>query len=297
MGGLDIFKATPIGKEWLVENMGIPVNSIADDFGMTFEGKKEKGFFSSNRGETKGYDALWSFERPVLEYIVEGKVIDEKSNPIPDAYVKLVSNNGINAKVATKKDGSYRIKIDKNIECIMLATARGYLNKEARLSVPDLKDSKVFKQDILLTTIYKPIQLDNIFYEFGKWNLTAESETGLQELVKTLNDNPNITIEISAHTDFVGNNESNKTLSQKRAQSVVDYLIKAGINPQRLSSVGYGEDKPVVIDSALAAKYNFLKENDILDETFILKLKPEQQEIANKINRRTEFRVLKTNFR
>lgn len=297
LGGLDIFKATPKDNGWKIENAGTPLNSNADDFGMTFEGKNEKGFFSSNRGEARGYDALWSFELPVYEFILEGKVLDDKSEPITDAVVRLVSNTGINTRVTTKKDGSFRIKIDKKMECIILATARGYLNKEAKLTTPDLKESKTFRQDIILSAIYKPIQLENIFYEFGKWDLTPQSEAGLQELVKTLNDNPNIAIEISAHTDYVGNNESNKTLSEKRAQSVVNYLIKAGINAQRLSSAGYGEEKPFVVDAATAQKYNFVKENDVLTEAFVLKLRPEQQETANKINRRTEFRVLKTNFK
>ena len=297
LGGLDIFKATPLEKGWKVENMCTPLNSNADDFGMAFEGKAEKGYFSSNRGETKGYDALWSFDLPVYEFILEGKVLDEKSNPIADATVRLVSNTGINTRVTTKKDGSFRIKIDKNMQCIMLATARGYLNKEAKLVTPELKESKTYTQNIILTTIYKPIQLENIFYEFGKWNLTSDSEAGLQELVKTLNDNPNITIEISAHTDYKGNNESNKWLSEKRAQSVVDYLINTGIKADRLSAVGYGEEKPFTVNAATAQKYTYLKENDVLTEEFILKLKPEQQEVCNQINRRTEFRVLKTTYK
>jgi peptidoglycan-associated lipoprotein len=149
----------------------------------------------------------------------------------------------------------------------------------------------------VLTTIYKPIQVENIFYEFGKWDLTPASENGLQALVKILTDNPNITIEISAHTDFVGNNESNRELSAKRAQSVVDYLIQAGIVQNRLTSVGYGEEKPFVVDAATAGKYDFLKENDVLTEEFILKLTPAQQEQANQINRRTEFRVFKTTYK
>jgi peptidoglycan-associated lipoprotein len=115
--------------------------------------------------------------------------------------------------------------------------------------------------------------------------------------VKILKDNPNITIELSANTDFVGNNEANKVLSEKRAKSVVDYLIAAGIAADRLTAVGNGKEKPVVVDATLAKKYPFLKENNLLDEAFILKLTPEQQEITNQINRRTEFRVLKTTYK
>ena len=297
LGGLDVFKATPTeGKGWLVVNMGVPLNSNADDFGMTFEGKDEKGFFSSNRGETRGYDALWSFELPVFEYYLEGKVLDEAAQPIPDAVVRLVSDKGLNVRVSTRKDGSYRMKLEKNSECVMMASARGYLNKEAKISISEQNENKVFAQNFQLSTIYKPIQIDNIFYEFGKWDLTPSSEAGLKVLMDILTSNPNISIELSAHTDFVGNNQSNKVLSERRAQAVVDYLVSKGIARARLTSVGYGEEKPFVVDAVAAKKYPFLKENDIHTEEFVSKLTPEQQEQANQINRRTEFRVLTTTY-
>ena len=139
--------------------------------------------------------------------------------------------------------------------------------------------------------------MNNVFYEFAKWDITPESETELRTLVKLLQDNPNITIELSAHTDKVGDAQSNKTLSEKRAQSVVNFLIEAGIDKERLTPVGYGEEKPVVVDATLHKKYDFLPIDQALDETFIDSLTPEQQEIANQINRRTEFKVLKTTYK
>lgn len=297
-GGLDIFKAEKQKDEtWIVRNVGAPVNSQADDYGMTFENNLEKGYFTSNRGEVRGYDALWSFELTSNEYLLEGKVLDEQKNPISDAVIRLVSSTGMNARLLTKKDGSYRIKLEKDMDCVMMASARGYLNSENKLSTNGLKESKTFTIDFILPAIYKPIQLNNIFYEFGKWELTPASEKGLQMLLKVLKDNPNISIELSAHTDYVSNNAINKVLSEKRAKSVVDYLIAAGIASARLKPVGYGEEKPFVVDANVAKAYPFLKENDVLDETFILKLKPEQQELANQINRRTEFRVIKTNYK
>ncbi|MEI8272764.1 MAG: OmpA family protein [Paludibacter sp.] len=297
-GGLDIYKASPKKDGgWIVENMGAPINSSADDFGMTFEGKSPRGYFSSNREETKRIDAVWSFELPEYAYSIEGKVTDEKGVEIPDATVKMISNTGINTRILTKKDGTYRIKLDKDMDCLMLASARGYLNQKNTISTQGLTDSKVFTVNFKLSSISKPIQLENIFYEFAKWDLTPASESGLQVLVKLLNDNPNITIELSANTDYVGSNADNTVLSSKRAKSVLDYLISKGIAADRLSSVGYGEDKPVVVDAALAKKYTFLKEGTILNEETILKLTPEQQEIANQINRRTEFRVLKTTYK
>lgn len=297
-GGLDIYKATQKKEEgWIVENMGLPINSSSDDFGITFDGKYPKGYFSSNRNETKGLDAIWSFELPELAYSIEGKVTDEKGIEIPEATIRMVSNSGLNTRIITKKDGTYRIKIDKDMDCIMQASARGYLNQKNSVSSSGLDSSKIFTVNFKLSSVSKPIQIENIFYEFGKWDLTLTSEAGLQVLVKMLNDNPNITIEISANTDYVGSNPDNKVLSEKRAKSVVDYLISKKIAADRLSSVGYGEEKPVTVDANLAKKYSFLKVNDVLDETYILKLTPEQQEIANQINRRTEFRVLKTTYK
>ncbi len=297
-GGLDIFKATQTKDgHWNVENMGTPLNSSADDFGMTFAGKAERGFFSTNRNETKGYDAIWSFELPEIAYVVEGVVSDEKGVGIPDATVRLVGNNGTNARVQTKKDGSYRLKLDKNADCIMLAVARGYLNQRNAVSTQGLEDSKSFTVNFKLATISKPVPVENIFYESGKWELSASSEAGLQLLVKMLKDNPNITIEISANTDCVGSNADNKLLSERRAKSITNYLISKGIEADRLTSVGFGEEKPVVVDAALAHKYSFLKENDALTEAYVLKLTPEQQEIVNQINRRTDFRVLKTTYK
>lgn len=297
LGGLDIFKATKVSEQnWSVQHMGIPLNSNYDDFGMTFEGGKEKGFFTSNRGQARGFDAVWSFELPEMEVLVQGRVLDDKLHPISDAMVRLVSNTGQNTKVITKKDGSYRIKIDKNMDCVMLGTARGFLNKTEKLSSKGVKDSKVYTVDLILPAAFRPVQLDNIFFEFAKWDLTPSSEKGLQDLLAMLKDNPNIIIEISAHTDYVGNNAANLILSQKRAQSVVDYLIKAGISDKRLVSVGHGEEKPYKVDESLAAKYAFLPLDTLLSEEFILTLSPEEQQTANQINRRTEFKVLRMNI-
>ena len=306
MGGLDIFKAVPIIKEdaeedekteWAVTNMGMPINSNYDDFGMSFEGSKEKGFLSSNRGQIRGFDAIYTFELPEMEVIVQGKVLDDKLNPIPDAMVRLISNTGANIRVVTKKDGSYRIKIDKDMDCVMLGTARGFLNKKAELSSRGVNKSKIFAIDLVLPAVFRPVQLDNIFFEFAQWNLTPESEKGLQELHAMLTDNPNVVIEISAHTDYKGDDDFNMELSNKRAQSVVDYLIDAGISVDRLISVGYGEDKPFVVDESLHAAYPFLPLDTVLSEEFILTLKPDEQEIANQINRRTEFKVVRMRLR
>ena len=297
LGGLDIFKAQKDSTgQWQVYNMLTPINSNGDDFGIAFENDAERGYFSSNRNQSKCYDRIYSFELPELVYAVEGKITDEKGNTLPDAIIKMVGDNGTNVKIRAKKDGTFRIKLDKNANYIMLATSRGYLNSSARLTTDNLTDSKTFVENFALPTIGQPIPIDNIFFEFGKADLTPESETALRGTVKMLTDNPNIAIEIAAHTDCVGSDDANLNLSEARAKSVVDFLVQAGIAPDRLTAKGYGESRPVVVDETMAKELRFVKKDEILNEKLVKLLTPEQQEIVNAINRRTEFKVTKTTY-
>jgi len=295
-GGLDLFYAVPKDSTWDIFNMGAPFNSQNDDFGITFAGETENGFFSSNRGQKKGYDQIYSFTLPAIEFIVEGHIIDTDGEALSEATIRMVGDDGTNVKTQIRRDGTYRLKLNKNTRYAMMATARGYLNQKHELSTVGLEDSYSYQQDFLLSPISKPIKMNNIFFEFGKWDLTPNSEEGLNALVKLLNDNPNITIELSAHTDLVGNDADNKQLSLRRAQSVVDYLIKHGIESARLTPVGYGEEKPVVVDEQLHKQYSFLPKDQVLDEAFITTLSSDKQEVCNSLNRRTEFRVLKTTY-
>ncbi len=300
-GGLDLFKAEPQDTTWLLYNMGAPFNSSGDDFGITFAGETENGFFSTNRTASRSarnrLDQIYSFILPEMVFAVEGNILDNNGEQLGEATLRLVGTDGTNAKVQVRRDGTYKLKLKKDVRYVMLATARGYLNQKQELNTLELKDSKTYTQDFTLAPISKPVAMDNIFYEFAKWDLTPASETGLNTLVKLLQDNPNITIELSAHTDRVGNAEANKTLSEKRAKSVVDYLIAHGIEKERLTPVGYGKEKPVVADKALHNKHSFIPVDQVLDEAFIDTLTPDQQEICNQINRRTEFKVLKTTYK
>ena len=296
-GGLDLFYAVPKDTTWSIYNMGTPFNTQNDDFGITFAGTTENGFFSSNRGQKKGYDQIYSFTLPTMEFLVEGNVYDTNGEHLSEATIRLVGDDGTNVKAQIRRDGSYRLKLQKDTRYVMLATSRGFLNQKQELSTVGMTDSYSYQQNFSLAPISKPVKMSNVFYEFGKWTLTADSEKGLNDLVQLLNDNPNITIELSAHTDMVGNDVANKQLSLRRAQSVVDYLIQHGIDSERLTPVGYGEEKPVVVDDALNKQYTFLPKEQVLDEAFITTLPADQQEICNSLNRRTEFRVLKTTYK
>ena len=301
-GGLDIFKATrdTTNKDsvvWILYNMGSPINGAGDDFGITFAGNSQDGFFSSNRNDKKGYDKIYRFLLPEMEFFVEGIVNDEQGNPISDAKLRIVGSDGTNSKVNARRDGTYKIKLAKDVKYAMLVTARGYLNDKAQWHTKELKDSKTYTMNFALSPVSRPVKMENIFYEFGRWELTPASETELLKLVKLLQDNPNITIELSAHTDMIGNEEFNNELSQKRAQSCCDFLVAHGIEKERLTPVGYGKSKPVVADKAINKQYPFIPVDQELNETFINTLPTDKQDACNQINRRTEFKVIKTTYK
>lgn len=298
-GGLDIYSATFKGDSigWEVVNMQQPINSRFDDFGITVASTGGWGYFSSNRGDRKNYDHIYKFELPILTFMVEGSVKNSAGDALGDATIKIIGSNGTIANIKTRKNGTYTYEVSPNTKYLMLGTSRGFLNQKQELEVPDLDKNKNFTMDFVLTSISKPVKMDNIFYEFGKATLTPDSYKGLDALVKLLKDNPNITIEIGAHTDYVGSDAANKKLSEDRAWSVTSYLLEKGIDKDRITSVGYGETEPVVPDKALVRQNRFLKVGQPLTEEFIKTLTQDQQDKANAINRRTEFKVTKTTYK
>ena len=298
LGGLDIYIATadPKTKRYVLEHPGYPLNSQGDDFGMTFEGPHNRGFFSSNRGDARGYDHIYSFEKPEIIQTVKGWVYEMEGYELPEAQVYMVGSDGTNLKLSVKMDGSFTQVIRPGVDYIMLATCKGFLNHKEELRVEPVEESEEYVLQFPLASIKVPVLIDNIFYDFDKYTLRPESKTALDELVKLLEENPNVTIELSAHCDYKGSEEYNKVLSQRRAETVVNYLIEHGIAKDRLSPVGYGKEKPKTIRKKLTEKYPWLKEGDVLTEEFIKKLTPQQQEICNQLNRRTEFIVLRITY-
>ncbi len=292
MGGLDIFKATLKNDgKWVIENMGSPLNSSADDFGISFAGHLEYGFFSSNRNDARGYDHIYYFEYPTLKITMEGYIVDKNDEFIPNAVIRVVGNNGTNEKFPGRNDGTYRLQIDRGTDYVLLASAEGYLNSKMDLTTIELEKDTLYYVDFVLYPINKPNVLENIFYDFDRATLRDSSKVALDELIELLEINPNVTIELSAHADRKGSVEYNQRLSLRRAQSVVDYLIAGGIAPDRLTAAGFSKEQPKTVSKNDAKKYDFLTEGQLLDEEYILTLPPEQQEIADQLNRRTEFKV------
>jgi len=277
--------------------MKSPINSSSDDFGILFETGNERGIFSSTR-KGRGNDDLYSFEMPPLRFNITGLVKDEKTDsPITGSVVQLIASDGSNLQAETGATGDFRFALKPDVDYIFLASKRGFLNGKEKQTTKGQEKSRDYMVTLLLTPIDNPIELPNIFYDFGKWDLRPESMVSLDKLVETLNDNPNVTIELMSHTDSRDTEEYNQDLSQKRAQSVVQYLIEKGIEQERLSPKGYGESSPKVVDALISAQYSFLKPGAALTEQFINSLASEEQkEIAHQINRRTEFRVMRTDY-
>lgn len=300
LGGLDLYRAKEdtLTKHWEVLHLPYPMNSNGDDFGITFEGLHNRGFFSSNRASAgRGWDKIYSFSFPEILQSVKGWVYEQDGYELPEAVVYMVGNDGTNMKIGVNLEGSFEQPLAPGGKYLFLATCKGYLNYRAELTVDSLAQKEhQYVLQFPLPSISIPVLVRGVYYEFDKADLTDNSREALDRLVKVLKENPNITIELSAHCDYRGRAEYNERLSQRRAESVVKYLTEHGIEAERLTAKGYGESQPKTVSKKMTEKYPFLHENDVLTEEFILKLKPEQQEVCNSLNRRTEFRVLRTTY-
>ena len=304
MGGYDIFLATLQPRDendrvsmdrWVIENMGVPMNSSADDFGITF-GTGESGYFTSNRGDARGYDHIFSFIKPDLQIWISGYVVDKDDEPVPNASIRIVGDDGSNQRTAARPDGSFRFDLQRGVKYAMLASADGYFNARQEFESDTTEEDAEYNVDFILAAMFKAQIIENIFYDYDKAVLRDESKLALDSMVMLLKDHPNIVIEMASHTDRIGSAKYNQGLSQRRAQSVVDYLIENGIPRERLKPTGYGKSRPKTVTKRIHSQYPQFEEGVTLDEEFIKTLSKEDQVAADQINRRTEFEVIDKDF-
>lgn len=303
MGGLDIFKTTLRDKVWTKPvNLEVPVNSSGDDFAMIFQPDTDEGFFTSNRRGGRGGDDIYHFINPPLIFTLQGTIKDDRTLQfVPLATVRLTGSDGSSVDVKTDPKGFYsysKSQIKPNTTYDISVLKDNYFNKKAKETTVGVEKNKDFVVDFLLEPIpEKPVVLPDILYDLAKWDLKPQYQDSLQGLIKTLLENETVVVELAAHTDARDTEERNDILSQRRAESVVDYLIQRGIDPARLVAKGYGERVPRIM-AVDKVKDGFLfKAGTRLTETFIDSLKTTaEKEAAHALNRRTEFRVLSKDF-
>ncbi|NOX84616.1 MAG: OmpA family protein [Chlorobi bacterium] len=304
MGGLDIFVSTidTSGNWGPPRNLKYPMNSNMDDFGIIFHPEEEYGYLSSNRKGTRGKEDIWYFIEPPLEFTLSGTIKDERTLMfVEDANVRLVGSNGISVSTRTNSEGFYtfgKSQLEPNTTFEIIISKTGYFNTKGTITTVGLEFSKDFEKDFMLQPIpEEPIVLPEILYDLAKWDLKPQYQDSLQGLIQTLRDNPNLVIELASHTDTRDTEERNDILSQKRAQSVVNYLIMRGIEPDRLVAKGYGEHVPRVLKKDIVRDGFLFKKGTVLDDDFINSLpSTAEKEAAHQLNRRTEFRVLRRDY-
>jgi len=294
-GGLDIYRAVfnEEKQDWDVNNLGSPINSEADDFGIAFKGMEEAGLFSSSRGSSKGVDNIYSFSLPKLEFSLKGQVYSQKTEEaITDAYMRLIGTDGTNVKLNIRNDGSFGAKLTPQTEYVFMVASKGFFNYKHKLSTVGLANNKAFDFEVGMMPMEDAIILKNISFDKGEFKLNQDARQELDRLVAILGMNKEIALEIVAHASGEGKGSQAIVLTQKRAQEVMDYLMSQDIPTERLSAKGLGDSEPMSVSKRQAKKYKFLDEGDVLTNRFINSIRGNaNKEAAHSINRRIEFKI------
>lgn len=321
MGGLDLFVCKiKDGQFQPAENLMVPINSCWDDLGIIFDENESidpkskspylsKGYFSSNRPGGRGGDDIYYFLLRPLVYTISGYIRDKANLQYMDGVdVEVVGSDGSSYKTTTDVKGYYffdKTKILGSTTYDIKVSKKGYWdnNNTAKQTTVGLTENTDLKQDFILEPIPKePIPLPEILYDFDKADLKPQYKDSLMGLYNTLIKNPTLVIELRSHTDSRGSDERNEGLSQRRAQSCVDFLVnEKGIAADRIVPKGYGEYRPRKLDKDMYSTYNgkrflFTKGTE-LTEAYINTLpSKDEQEAAHALNRRTEFIILRDDY-
>lgn len=245
MGGLDVFITSKVDERWLVpENLNYPLNSNRDDFGFVLQQNDSTGFVSSNRGED-GRDKMYQFVKKQPKFMALGSVANrETGEPLADALVLIgVSGEDIVEQVVSDREGKFKFRMKPGKDYKFLAQKEGYFSVSEHLSTKGKKYSENLDISLALTelVLQKAIVIENIYYDFDKSIIREDAKPALDILVKILNDNPNIVVELSSHTDSRASDRYNLILSDKRARAAVDYIVSKSVDSERINAVGHGE--------------------------------------------------------
>lgn len=317
MGGFDLYRVKlgedgiPVG---IPENLKAPINSAADDFNIVLRpGGLQDGYFVSNRSGGVGGDDIWTLYEVPLKYRIAGKLASSKDNvPIGGASVKVSGNDGFSKVIKTLKDGSFFVEsedLNRDVQYSFSFEKKKFLFNTAGVNTSNLKfeDFDFIEADNIymhtsevngkMDPIEIPIVLPDVYFALAKWDLNQSATNALDTVFKTLERNPNIVIELRSHTDYRDIDEKNIILSQRRADTSVKYLISLGVLPERLVPVGMGESTPFEMSKSYKGLgSDIFPVGTRLTEQNIKKMSSSKQEMANQINRRTDFRVIRDDY-
>ncbi len=324
MGGWDMFRSELVNDTFQVaENLGYPLNSPSDDFGIIFSKARsiekqlrtrqiikceEKGFITTNREGGRGRFDIWEFWLPEIVFTLAGTIRDEQTMQyISQAKLVLSGSDGTVLVTNTDQRGYYFFneeQINKKMTYTLKVTHNGHFENKGTETTVGRTESEDLILDLNLEPIPpEPIPLPEIRYALAKWDLQPQYQDSLNGLIKTMQDNPTLVIELGSHTDYQDATEKNNILSYKRAKSVVDFLVTKGIDGGRMVPKGYGENVPRVLPNGYKftdGKYRGVEfpEGTVLTEEYIKKTlrSSKQRKAANQLNRRTEFRILSTDY-
>ncbi|MDD4209398.1 MAG: OmpA family protein, partial [Bacteroidales bacterium] len=318
LGGYDIFVSHKDGEEnWTkAENLKYPINSESDDYGIIFDNSTvldpisgfpyvEKGYFTSNRAGGRGEDDIWIFKLRPLMFTLSGFVRDSVTRQFVDgATVTISGSDGTSYKTTTDIRGYYSFdknKIAINVTYDIFVQKSGYYendNSKGRETTVGLTENKDLKRDFIINPIPKePVVLPDILYDLAKWELKPQYQDSLMGLYTIMKDNPTLVIELRSHTDVRPIPMTNDTLSQRRAQSCVNFLVDSlGVDPERLVAKGYGERISRKLERDIVSRGITFKKGTVLTPDYIKSLPKNQQEAAHDLNRRTEFLILRDDY-
>lgn len=304
MGGLDIFVTTldSLGEWTKPVNLKHPFNSTGNDYGITFHPSEERGFFISNRDTKNGLDDdIYYFIQPPVLFTLSGTIKNQNSLQfVEGASVRIEGSDGSKYTTNSSEKGTFlftNTQLRHGNSYIVTINKKNYFTFTDTISTIGLETSQDFVKNYNINTIPdNPVVLPDILYDLAKWELQPQFEDSLKGLIEMLQVNPNITIELGSHTDSRDTHESNDILSQKRAQSVCDFLVIRGIDPYRLTAKGYGERVPRTLQRDYKYKDYTIVSGTKLTEEYINSLPKDIQEFAHQLNRRTEFRVISKDY-
>ena len=331
VGGYDLFKSSlqRNGKWTAPENLGIPINSSYDEMSIVFYPEEvtpstvvERGYFSSNRPFADPHNRklanqakqqtppinnnIFYFTLPNLNYAIEGTVRSEKSMQLLEGVrIKVVGSDGSEMETRTNKKGYYKFdstQVRRDVVYKMYLSKKDYFSIEGSESTKGYTTDKTLVHDFRMEPVpLRPVILPEIRFDLAKTELKGEFMDSLMDLYIVMENNPNIVVEIRSHTDcqpYIG--LTNDTLSQRRAQTVVDYLVSRGIERDRLVAKGYADRVPRTLDEDVVVTYNGkqypFSAGSVMECDYIATLDPERQQAAHSLNRRLEFLVLRTDY-